>query len=100
MVRIGEVAHVGKEHGQVGLGIAERHAEQDALVALPAVGSALHVVEVVVADGGEQRIVAEHEAQAQRGKEDVAEGREYQEQDDGGDKGDAANLEHELPPPS
>lgn len=43
VVRVRQVAQVQEEHGQVLLGVAQRHAHQDALLALPPARRALHV---------------------------------------------------------
>lgn len=56
VVRIGEVAEVGEEHGKVGLRITKRDANENALLPFPAASGPLHVAEVVVFDRVQLRV--------------------------------------------
>lgn len=48
---IGEVLQVREEHGQMGLGVAQRHAQQYALFSLPPSRGALDIRQVIVPHG-------------------------------------------------
>lgn len=57
VVRVGEVAQMREEHGQVRRGVSQRRAQQDSLLALPPPRRPLDVRQVVVADGLELEVV-------------------------------------------
>jgi hypothetical protein len=72
----------------MGLGVAQRDAHQDALLALPAAGRALDVGQVVVADRLELKVgIAGEQAEGEDGEGGRAArpGEEYYEEEDGGD---------------
>lgn len=68
VVRVGKVAQVGEEHGQVGCGVTERCAEEDALIAFPASACASYVGEVIVADGFNVELFAIAAAEKTKGE--------------------------------
>lgn len=58
VMRVGQVAQMGEEHGQMRRGISERGAEKDALFAFPTSGSALDVGKIVVSDSLKLELLA------------------------------------------
>lgn len=51
VVRVGEVAHVREEHGEMALSVTERYAHENALFTFPAAGCALYICKIVVSYG-------------------------------------------------
>jgi hypothetical protein len=64
VVGVGEVSHVGEEHGKMSFGITKRDTEEDTLAAFPTTSSSEVVVEVIMADGAETWVVCEDESQS------------------------------------
>ena len=90
-VRVGKVAQVRKEHGQMGRGVTQGHAEKNALLPLPPASGASDVVEVIVPYRLEVEVgVAAEEAQRKDGTHRHGGAREQaQDRDEDGGNGDS-----------